>query len=103
MLLLDDLCASKLNPEDLQLSTTGEYGKKVHSAFTVHIGYQAPDLSCFFLVTENTLVVLRGKKKKKKKKKKKLKPPVGPTRGDIGKISVRNCGVSSILGEKSGQ
>ncbi|EEC67842.1 hypothetical protein OsI_35454 [Oryza sativa Indica Group] len=28
MLLLDDLCASKLNPEDLQLSTTGEYGKK---------------------------------------------------------------------------
>lgn len=62
----------------------------------MHIGYQASDLSCFFLVTENTLVVLMGKKKK-------LKPPVGPTRGDIGKISVRNCGVSSILGEKSGQ
>lgn len=63
----------------------------------MHIGYQAPDLSCFFLVTENTLVVLRGKKKKK------TEPPVGPTRCDIGKIPVSNYGVSSILGEKSGQ
>lgn len=37
----------------------------------MHIGYQASDLSCFFLVTENTLVVLMGKKKKKEKEKEK--------------------------------
>lgn len=94
-LLLDDLCASKA--PTLRTCCSAQL-ESTERRFTVHIGYQAPDLSCFFVVTENTLVVLRGKKKKKK-----AEPPVGPTRCDIGKIPVSNYGVSSIFGEKSGQ